>query len=97
MSSHHQCTESHVLVLQAAEAAKRKAEEELQKVRAEASAAAEQAAVQVAASKALAKSAEAALAAKSTEVTVHSKFVSCIQKWSRSLYHSPFMGLRLAS
>ena len=66
-----------MLVLQAAEAAKRKAEEELQRVHAEASAAAEQAAAQVAASKALAKSKEAALAAKSTEVILQPEIGSC--------------------
>lgn len=75
-SSRYQHIESLVLVLQAAEAAKRKAEEELQRVRAEASAAAEQAAAQVAASKALAKSAAAALAAKSTEVILQPQITS---------------------
>ena len=54
--------------MQAAEAARRKADEELRRVRAEASGAAELAAVQVAASRALATSAESALAAKTVEV-----------------------------
>lgn len=51
-----------------AEAARRKADEELKRVRAEASGTAELAAAQLAASRALATSAESALAAKSTEV-----------------------------
>lgn len=51
-----------------AEAARRKTDEELKRVRAEASAAAELAVSQVAASKALATSAERALAAKNAEV-----------------------------
>lgn len=54
--------------MQVAEAARRKADEELKRVRAETSTAAEQAAVHVAASMATAKAAEAALTAKSTEV-----------------------------
>ena len=58
----------HYLTSQVAEAARRKADEELKRVRAEASGAAELAATQVAASKALASSAESALAAKNAEV-----------------------------
>jgi Tfp pilus assembly protein PilX len=81
-------TESLVLVLQAAEAARRKAEEELQRVHAKASAAAEQAAAQVAASKALVKSKEAVLAAKSTEVIVQPEIGSCKQDCNVASRHA---------
>lgn len=69
-------------LLQAAEAGKRKAEEELRRVRAEALASAEHATAQLAASKALASAAETGLAAKTTQVqpTV-SPLCSCSHLW----------------
>ena len=65
-----------------AEAARRKADEELKRVRAEASGAAELAATQVAASRALASSAENALAAKNAEVCAsHTPMTDTLAHW----------------
>ena len=75
-------------MLQVAEAAKRKAEEELKLARAEASSAAELAAAQLAASRALAVTAESALAAKNAEVCA--RYTSIILTgWPASMSHLP--------